>query len=135
MRFTGRYEGEGGKIPALLIVSAFLGAWVTVAQLATRKHWVVWCILNLSARCDLNDFQRVVFVCRVFFALHNKHVFEALVVIATVSGRTVAHAVEIKVFERFDNTARVECARTLDRIRIKQRLCICLLYTSDAADE
>ena len=71
---------------------------------------------------DLDDLQKVKVVLRVFFTTHDQNVFEALVIIGTIQGRTVAHAVELEPFEGFDNRTRVEAASAAHCICIEYRL-------------
>ena len=62
-----------------------LCAWVTVAQSRRQRTLGAQVVLDLRTWCDFNDFQSVDTRCWVLFALHNQHVFEALVICATVS--------------------------------------------------
>ena len=101
-----------------------LSAGVTRTQLATGKHGVIWCIFDLSPRGHFDDFQCVIFVGWVFFALHNQNVFETLVVVGAVRCWAITKSVKIKAFEGFANAARVEGARALTGVCIEQCLYI-----------
>mmetsp|Transcript_23278 Transcript_23278/g.40217 ORF Transcript_23278/g.40217 Transcript_23278/m.40217 type:complete len:459 (-) Transcript_23278:83-1459(-) len=99
-----------------------LCAWVTCTQFAARHLWVVGVVCHLLNRCHFHDFQQVELGCWVLFTLHNQNVLKALVVRATIQCLAVAHAVELKVFQRFDNRTWVERTGPLNSIRIEQGL-------------
>src|SRR5690606_28502715 len=71
---------------------------------------------------DLEDVLDIEAVRRVFLALHDQYLLEALVVTGAVEGRSVAEAVELEVLERLDHPFRMEGSRHLAGVGVKQGL-------------
>ena len=99
-----------------------LSAWVTRAEAATGKHLVIRRVFDLRTRRNFNDFKGIVFVFSVLLALHDQHIFEALVIRGTVKSRAVAKTIKFKAFKCCNNTTRIECTGTLAGICIEQGL-------------
>jgi len=101
-----------------------LCAVVALAQggFCAAHLWVSWVVGNLIDRSDFHDFEEVELGLWVLFTLHNQHVFEALVIVATVQSWAVAQTVELVVFESFSNRTRCEGASTGYGICIEQGL-------------
>ena len=79
-------------------------------------------VFDLRTRRNFNDFKGIVFVFSVLLALHDQHIFEALVIRGTVKSRAVAKTIKFKAFKCCNNTTRIECTGTLAGICIEQGL-------------
>lgn len=81
-------------------------------------------VLDLSTRCYLNYFQHIELGRWLVITSHDQNILEALVVISTVLGCAVTHAVELVALKGANYLARIEGACALTSIRVEERLCV-----------
>jgi len=81
-------------------------------------------VLDLRPRGNFNQLQKVEFRTRVFLALHDQHILEALMVFLAVLDIAVTKTGELEAFKRLTNAARIECTGAFYCISIKQCLAV-----------